>query len=387
MIVKIIRHFIVVPLLLLFVALIPASAQGILPGSFARWTGSSKTGLNPSVIYDGDKIGSMVAARQSSALQEYGFASGEEGTYAQGKDSLQVTLYRMKDPSGAYGLYSYLRSPDMTHASPGDHSVISRERALLLDGNLVLDVRGTDLQRFGQDLSLLVAAVTPKAEQGPLPTLTEHLPVKGFVDRSDKYILGPVALNEFFPVSSDDWLGFSHGAEAEVAKYNVDGRELNLLIADFPTPQVAQKRLVDLQQTYHLNPPATDNNTFPLFAKRSITLLAIVSGARTQAEADQVLGLIQSGSEVTWNEPTFQFKEPSIGAMIVGSIEGAGVLCMFAIVAGIGFGGFRLLVKRYFPDRVFDRSSTMQVLQLGLGSKPINSDDFYGSSSRSGSPK
>jgi hypothetical protein len=36
------------------------------------------------------------------------------------------------------------------------------------------------------------------------------------------------------------------------------------------------------------------------------------------------------------------------------------------------------VVKRWLPDKVFDRSSTMQVLQLGLGSKPINSEDFYG---------
>ncbi len=128
-----------------------------------------------------------------------------------------------------------------------------------------------------------------------------------------------------------------------------------------------------------MNPKNPDANGSPLFAKRSITLLAIVSGAKTQAEANELLSQVASASEVTWDEPTFQFKEPSIGAMIVGSIEGAGVLCMFAVVAGFAFGGFRLLMKRYFPDKVFDRSATMQVLQLGLGSKPINSDDFYGS--------
>jgi hypothetical protein len=371
MIVKIIRHFLVVPIFLLFFVN-PASAQGVLPVSFDDWSSKTPTGTT---------IVSILGP--SSVLQEYGFVSGEQATYSHGNETMAVTLYRMRDPSGAYGMYSYLRSPDMSHLSEGDHSVVSPEHALLLTGNLILDVTGKGLQTHGRNLESLTTIVSRTAEQGPLPTLTEHLPVKGFVDRSDKYILGPVALNEFFPVSADDWLGFSHGAEAEVAKYNVEGRELNLLIADFPTPQVAQKRLVDLQQLYHLNPATPDDNSSPLFAKRSITLLAIVSGARTEAEADKLLGLIQSGSEVTWNEPTFQFKEPSIGAMIVGSIEGAGVLCMFAIVAGIGFGGFRLIVKRYFPDRVFDRSSTMQVLQLGLGSKPINSDDFYGSGSRS----
>jgi hypothetical protein len=368
MIVKKTRFLIFVPVFLAFLAAVPASAQAILPQSFAGWT----TGSSPA------SSAAFKNPVSDAVAHEYGIVSGERAAYSRGKETLDVSVCRMGDPSGAYGLYSYLRSPEMTHPSPGDHFAMSGDRAILLDGNLILDVRGTDLQRFGQDLNVLVAAVTPKSDQGPLPTLTEHLPVKGFVDRSDKYILGPVALSEFFPVSADDWLGFSHGAEAEVARYRVEGRELNLLIADFPTPQVAQKRLADLQQLYHMNPAAPDGNAAPLFAKRSITLLAIVSGARTQAEADQLLGLIQSGSEVTWNEPTFQFKEPSIGAMIVGSIVGAGVLCMFAIIAGVAFGGLRLVVKRYFPDKVFDRSSTMQVLQLGLGSKPINSDDFYG---------
>jgi len=380
MIVKLIRPFIIVSILLLFMASIPAWAQETLPSSFAGWS----AGVTAKLIIPGNDSTDPAGERPGFAtLNEYGIISGEVTPYTRGNATLRVALYRMKDPSGAYGLYSYLRSPDMAHAASGDHSVISRERALLLDGNLLLDVHGADLQKYGQDLNALVAAVTPKSEQGPLPTLSEHLPIQGFVDRSDKYILGPAALNQFFPVSADDWLGFSHGAEAEVARYNVDGRELILLIADFPTPQVAQKRLVDLQQLYHLNPTMTDGNSSPLFAKRSITLLAIVSGARTKAEADRLLNQIQSGSEVTWNEPTFQFKEPSIGAMIVGSIVGAGVLCMFAVVAGVAFGGFRLVVKRYFPDKVFDRSSTMQVLQLGLGSKPINSDDFYGSSSSS----
>src|SRR5262249_13575913 len=79
-----------------------------------------------------------------------------------------------------------------------------------------------------------------------------------------------------------------------------------------------------------------------------------------------------------WNEPTFQFKEPSIEMMIVGSIIGAGTICLFAIVAGIAFGGFRLVMKRLLPDKIFDRSSHLQVLQMGLVSKPINSEDFYG---------
>jgi hypothetical protein len=377
------RHSIflsVIGLFLSFLSAVPSSAQGILPSSFNGWTGSVQPGVRAPDIHDGDHSASMAASQLAASQQEYGIVSGEQAAYSRAdeNDKLQVTLYRMKDPSGAYGMYSYLRSPDMLRADLTDHSAMSRERALVLDGNLVLDIHGADLQRSGKDLNALVAAINPKAQQGPLPTIFEHLPTKGFIDRSDKYILGPRTLNQFFPVTPDDWLGFGTGAEAEVARYHVDGRELNLLIADFPTPQTAQKKLAQLQQDYHVNVPSTDPNGSPIFARRSITLLAIVSGARTREEANKVLDQIQSGTEVTWNEPTFQFKEPAITTMIVGAIIGTGIICCFALVSGLAFGGFRLVIKRWLPDKVFDRSSTMQVLQLGLGSKPINSEDFYG---------
>lgn len=372
------RRFLFLLTIFVFLSAIPASAQGILPSSFAGWTGSPQAGIPAPVVYNGDHVGSMASNQQAAARQEYGFVSGEQAAYTRANDKLQVTLYRMKDPSGAFGMYSYLRSPDMPRADVTDHSAMSRERALVLDGNLVLDISGADLQRWGKDLNALVAAISSKADQGPLPTISEHLPTKGFIERSDKYILGPVTLNQFFPVTSNDWLGFGTGAEAEVARYHVDGRELNLLLADFPTPQTAQKKLTQLQRDYHVNSSGADPNGSPIFARRSITLLAIVSGARTVEEANKLFDQIQSGTEVTWNEPTFQFKEPPITTMIVGAIVGTGVICCFALISGLAFGGFRLMVKRWLPDKVFDRSSEMQVLQLGLGSKPINSEDFYG---------
>jgi hypothetical protein len=51
---------------------------------------------------------------------------------------------------------------------------------------------------------------------------------------------------------------------------------------------------------------------------------------------------------------------------------------MFALIAGISFGGLRIVVKRVMPGKIFDTKRHLEVLQLGLGSKPINSDDFYG---------
>jgi hypothetical protein len=195
--------------------------------------------------------------------------------------------------------------------------------------------------------------------------------------RSDHYILGPAALAQFYPLAPGDWLGLSTGAEAEAAHYMVGGQDVTLLIADFPTPQLASAKLAELQQKFGTG--SVPSGVPPkIFAKRSVTLLAIVTGARSQAEADTLLKQIETGSQITWNEPAFQFKEPSIEMMIVGSIIGTGTICLFALIAGLAFGGVRIFVKRVLPDRVFDRSSHLQVLQMGLCSKPINSEDFYG---------
>src|SRR5271155_2874550 len=366
----------------LFAALIclvalPASAQGILPSSFAGWTGTTKPGLTPPVVNNGDPAGSMKADQQAAALNEFGCIGGEEGTYTRGADTLLVKLYQMKDASGGYGEYTYLRTPEMARADLAEHSAIVRDRVLVLIGNSVLDVSGAGLPKSKADLAALVSSVEKGGGEGIFPTLWQRLPVNDVEHYTDHYFLGPVALNQFLPLAQGDWLGFSRGAEAEIANYRAGGHELTLVIADFPTPQSAQKKLGELQKQFNVNNSNAVSGA-PIYAKRSLTLLAIVSGAQSEAEANALLKQVHSSSEITWNEPSFELTQPNIGTMIVGTIIGTGIICAFALISGIAFGGFRLIVKRFFPDRVFDRSSEMQVLQLGLSSKPINAEDFYG---------
>ncbi len=348
----------------------PAKDQGILPPSFAGWTLTTRTTFT--LLETGGPN-----AGNAAATAEYGFASGEQGGYTRGADTLQTQVYRMKDPSGAYGEYSYLRTPDMPHADLAEHSSMSRDRALVLSGNLVLDIRGRDLPGLAPQLKSLAAAVAKHAEMGPGPTLWRYLPADDMVPRSDHYILGPAALDQFFPVALGDSLGFSNGAEAELAHYHLAANDVTLLIADFPTPGLAAAQLAELQKRFNVNGSHPEQNSPGLFAKRSLTLLVIVSGASTRAQADSLLDRVSSSFQFTWDEPTFQFTQPGIIPIVVGTIIGTGIICAFTLVASIAFGGFRLIVKRLLPDRVFDRSSHLQILQLGLSSKPIRAEDFY----------
>jgi hypothetical protein len=354
------------PLAALALFALPTYAQGILPPSISGWTAQGSA-TNPGAMDNS----------QSSAFREYGYVSGETRSYVQTNNRIDVALYKFKDPSGAYGAYSFLRQPDMAKADFTEHSSASPDRALALAGNLVLDVHGDHIGDRERQLKSLVSAVAQHAQDGLLPSLWEHLPQDNIVPRSDRYVLGPQTLNQLFPGNLGDSLGFQNGAEAEVAHYRLNGQDAELLIADFPTPQLAQQQLAILQKKFNLN-GSNPGAGSPLYAKRTITLLAIVAGGPSQADAGNLLSAVHSGTELTWNEPTFQFKEPRIEMMIVGSIVGSGVICLFALIAGISFGGLRLIVKRVMPGKVFDRSEYVQILQLGLGSKPINSDDFYG---------
>ena len=42
-------------------------------------------------------------------------------------------------------------------------------------------------------------------------------------------------------------------------------------------------------------------------------------------------------------------------------------LAAVSLVAGLAFGGFRILMKRIFPDRVFDRPDDREIISLHLG--------------------
>lgn len=350
-------------------AALPAAAQGLLPPSFAGWSSTQSAEIAAS-----DMERSRVA--NAAVLREYGIVAAEQRTYSRGAENLQVILCRMRDPSGAYGAYSFLRAGDMASAKLSEHSSISGRRALVLTGNVLLDISGKDLISLEPDLKALVGSVAPRAESGPYPPLWQHLPLNGFVPRSDRYVLGPVALHQLMPLADGDWLGFSNGVEAELARYRLNGQEMTLLLADYPTPQIATQKFEELSKRFDLNGHRTAGRP-RLFARREMTLIALVADAHSEATAEPLLTQVSSGTELTWNEPSFSLTDPSVSAMIVGTLIGTGILCLFTLIAGLAFGGVRLVVKRLMPGRVFDRPESMQILQLGLSSKPIEAKDFY----------
>ncbi len=200
--------------------------------------------------------------------------------------------------------------------------------------------------------------------------------------RSEHYVVGPRALSRVLPLGTDDWVGFDFSAEAIVARYklkggNGDGDAL-LFLASYPTQQIAAAKFDAMLRRFPIDPPegAAAGQTV-LYGKRTSTLVALVAGAPSRAAADALLDQINYESDVTWNEPPQKLTDPTITSVVVGAILGTGTVMLLAVVAGIGFGGFRLIVKIFFPGKVFDREGHVEILQLGISSKSIQAKDFY----------
>ena len=84
----------------------PVSAQALLPPVFGNWSIGQTADAQPLAPQQGP-------GPDAAILQEYGFKSIEHQDYTRGKDTLSVTLYRMVDPTAAYGAFTFLRPAGM----------------------------------------------------------------------------------------------------------------------------------------------------------------------------------------------------------------------------------------------------------------------------------
>ena len=364
----------------------PLAAQDVLPSNVGTWTASSSTTQVPAQQIE------QLANDRANILREYGITSGERRDYTSGNDKVTVTLYRMVDPSAAFGAFTFFRDPDMALPAPimaASYAAGKRGRELLVVGNLMLDVNAGKAQMAPADLNALAKSVATQADRRPYPPIATFLPHEGLIPGSERYVLGPLALAQVFPAApanQADWAGFGSSAEAVVGRYRLSDKpsggqrpaEGVLLLILYPTQQLAADRYNELGKSLALNvDPELAKGKPAVFGTRSSALIALLSGVQSREKAAELLNQVHHTSEVTWNEPTQNFTDPSISNIVVGAIVDTGGIMLLALAASLGFGGFRLLAKFVVPGKIFDRNTDVEILQLGINSKPVDVKDFY----------
>jgi hypothetical protein len=349
-------------LLLVFIA--PSlRAQSILPQHFGNWTASGASQKAPQLV------------EAAEIFRESGLDGSEARSYSNGVTTANVRLYLLHDSSGAYEVYTYfLKSADDT----GRGSTDAPDERVSQIGNIVL-VAEKSAALNASDLETLTKQVKVKADSTPPPPIPNYLPERDRIAGTEKYALGPGAFRdalaklnraEYAAIAGE--VGFTTGAEAMLARYRAAHDDAVLLLIEFPTPQMAGLHWKHLEQA--LPGSAKEKGTT---IERKGSLLAIVLAPTSETYATRVREAVRYETQVTWNEPTHAITDPPITTVLAKIIIATGVFMLVAIVFGVAFGGVRVLLKKLLPGKVFDRPEQMDVLQLGLSGKRINSRDFY----------
>jgi hypothetical protein len=370
------RYFCVSAFFLLALATPGMAQTSLLPERLAGWQASG-----PAVTVKASELGPKWErwAEGEQILAESGVVKIQDRPYRKGADQRGLRVYQFKDPSSAFEFYTFAVVPGMQPLGLGEDSAIQQDDARILVGNLVVQA-GLSARLAPSMLHDVAEALRASTDQTPLPSLRTFLPTEGRVFGSVKYAFGPLGFQsaaralerpEIGELASK--VGFERdSAEAVFARYRTPKEDAVLLLIEYPTQHLAEQHLRHLETV--LSPAAKQAGTT---LGRKGPLLSLVIRPSSSAYGEALRSAVNYETQVTWNEPRQTMTDPP-WATILGKIFVFTLIFMIVAVAfGVAFGGVRVLAKIFFPGKVFDRPNQMDVLQLGLSGKRIDSKDFY----------
>ena len=346
-------------------------APVLLPQQFEGWQMQGKASISTNAA----------AADPTSAgvLKEYRFSDVAIATYARDDGrTLKISAARFADASGAFGAYTFYltraMTPDTTKEEDkiGDQAAFLGQRVLFYRGNVLVHAEfSQELAMSGRQLRVLAGVLPrPNGNSGNLPTFIEFMPHRDYVANTQKYVMGPVALAAQSASIPAELVDFNSSAEVSLAHYDTPSGEATLTLISYPTPQLAaaQKLRIDAANGVAQPPAGVSNveSAGSFFDKRTGPIIAIVTGPVSSSDAKALLGNVNWEASVTWNQPTDNAQVRDLVQLTLNIAILCGILAGFAIVAGVAFGGIRILTKRWYPDKIFDRPEQMEFISLRL---------------------
>lgn len=341
----------------------------VLPQQFAGWQ------VKDSVTKSSDPV--VADEVNAPVLKEYGFERLEKATYIRDDGrKLDIKAAVFDDASGAYGAFTYYKTPEMLNEKIGGQASSLGNRVLFYEGNILVDAVFEKLTVMSaaelRELAGLLPQPPPNARN--LPPLPIYLPKAGYRKNSAKYIMGPVTLDRVGAPLPTPMVDFKSGAEVVIGKYAAAAGDATLMLISYPTPQIAIEKLREIDAAHQVNAQPQPGvapilDVGPFFDKRTGPIIAIAAGPLSEAEAKSLLSPISYEADVTWNENTYLSKKDNLANFLFNAILLCLVVVGFSLVAGLAFGGFRILMKRLFPNRVFDRPEDMEIISLHLDEK------------------
>jgi hypothetical protein len=356
---------------LVFAAAPPAEspAPPILPKQFAGWQIQG----TPQASQDAAAADPTHAA----LLKEFGFTDFEAATYKSDDGrTLKIRAARFVDATGAFGAYSFYQQPEMAREEIGDQGASLSKRVLFYRGHIVVEAVFSQLSVMSAAGLRELAGVLPRpaGNAANLPPILAFMPHHGYQANTEKYAAGPLALGAIASPLSANLIDFSTSPEVVLGQYSTAGGEATLMLIEYPTPALAAEHLRRIDAAHHAAQPQPGveavENVGPFYDKRTGPIIAIAAGPLSQSDAQTLLGAVNYEASVTWNENTYFDKKNNIANLLVNII----LLCIIGgaitLAAGVAFGGLRVLMRRYFPGRVFGSDDQTEFISLDLAETP-----------------
>jgi hypothetical protein len=352
-----------------------AANSPVLPNQFGSWQAEGPAKVMQ--IHDLEN-GWARWPNGERVLKEAGLDHIEKRTYRNGVDEIAVRAFVLRDPSSAYQVYTFLLAPGMRDLAIGKDSAGTDYEVDFLVGNTVIQAGITPTVK-SDTLRDLLTQLQVKADSTPLPPLKSYLPEHWKIFGSEKYALGPEAFRAAMTSLREDAgaglateVGFQNGVEAILADYKGQHGSGTLLLLEYPTPQLAEQHLHHIEQAL---PVALKRAGVTV--ERKASLLSLVFAATAPEHAQAIRDEVKYETEITWNEPGHRATDPPMVLIMFKIFIFTGLFLGIATAVGVAFGGFRVIIKRLFPGKVFDRPQDIEVLQMGLSGKKIDPTDMY----------
>ena len=336
--------------------IIPPPPRPILPEQFAGWQrqGAAIASHDPAQADPAD----------SEILKEYNFTDLAVATYKRDDGrTLKIRAARFADASGAFGAFTFYRRPGMATEAIGDMAASASPRVLFYRGHILVDAVFSAVTPMSPaELRELTAGLPrPIGTAGNLPPVRGYLPKRELKPETEQYAEGPRAFGRYGSHLEPGLVDFSVSPEISMGEYDTPSGSAWLMLIYYPTPKIAADHLRRIDATR-----ALEDVTYRMSDRRSGPIVAVVTGPASDRDAQTLLGAVNWDANVTWNENTYFDKKDNAANLIFNGILLAILITGASLIFGIFFGGFRILMKKLYPGRVFDRPQQMEIIRLNL---------------------
>lgn len=340
-------------------------APALLPQQFEGWQMQGETQASKDPV--------TADPTNAAVLKEYRFTDLAMANYTRDDGrTLKIRAARFADASGAFGAYLFYLQREMRKEDIGDQGASLGQRVLFYRGNVLVDALfSRESAMSGAQLRELAGALPrPRGNTANLPSFIEFMPRQGYIANTQKYVTGPAALAAQAPPVSAELVDFNASSEVSLARYDTPSGEATLMLISYPTPQMAADHLKRIDAAHQMAEPQSGVSSIEsagsFFDKKTGPFVVIATGPVSDSDAKSLLGKVNWEASVTWNQATDNGQVRDLYMLILNIVVLCGILAGLAVVAGVAFGGIRILMKRWYPDKIFDRPEEMEFISLHL---------------------